>query len=205
MALVTKTYTFASGETVKSAEVNLNFDTLYNDHNGNITNANIAAGAAIVGSKLDLSSPGNIGASTPGVASFTSANATSIYSSGDIYTVPLTNYSSLTTANGWASFSGKEVYYRKVGKIVYVSFYIGGASNSTASTFTVPFTAADIPAYWGGPMVGCTDNGTEVSTAARAVVGFNSNLVTLFKDMGLGPWTNSGTKVVYGSLWYESA
>jgi len=87
MATVTKPSTFSSGETIRSAEVNSNFDTIYNDYNGNITNANIASGAAIAGSKLDLSAPGTIGATTPAVASFSNITAdtitgTTVYISG---------------------------------------------------------------------------------------------------------------------------
>ena len=52
MALITKPFTFASGATIIASEHNDNFDTLYNDYNGNITNANIAAGAGIVDTKL---------------------------------------------------------------------------------------------------------------------------------------------------------
>ena len=52
MALVTKPYTFSAGGTILSAEVNSDFDTLYADHNGGITNANISASAAIVDTKL---------------------------------------------------------------------------------------------------------------------------------------------------------
>lgn len=44
--------TFTSGTTILSAAVNSNFTTIYNDYNGNITNANIASGAAIVDTKL---------------------------------------------------------------------------------------------------------------------------------------------------------
>lgn len=47
--------TFTAGATIKSAEVNSNFTTIYNDYNGNITNANISASAGIVASKLVLS------------------------------------------------------------------------------------------------------------------------------------------------------
>lgn len=78
MSTVTKPNTFTAGTNAKASEVNANFDTIYNDYNGNITNANIAAGAAIVGSKLDLSSPGTIGATTPGLATFSNVTATTV-------------------------------------------------------------------------------------------------------------------------------
>jgi len=55
MSLVSKPYTFSSGATIIAAEHNANFDTLYNDYNGNISNVNVANNAAIHESKLDLS------------------------------------------------------------------------------------------------------------------------------------------------------
>jgi len=52
MASITKPNTFSAGTTASASEVNDNFDTIYNDYNGNITNANIAAAAAIADTKL---------------------------------------------------------------------------------------------------------------------------------------------------------
>jgi len=52
MALVTKPYTFSAGAVIVAAEHNSNFDTIYNDYNGNISNTNIASGAAIADTKL---------------------------------------------------------------------------------------------------------------------------------------------------------
>lgn len=54
MATIVKPTTFSASTTAQSAQVNSNFDTIYNDYNGNVTNANIAAGAAIAASKLNL-------------------------------------------------------------------------------------------------------------------------------------------------------
>src|SRR3990172_8734956 len=53
-AIVTKPETFSAGEVVSSGRVNSNFDTIYNDYNSNITNANISASAAISAAKLNL-------------------------------------------------------------------------------------------------------------------------------------------------------
>jgi len=56
MGTITKTYEFVDATTAEAEEVNTNFDTIYNEFNGNIDNANVKAAAAIAGSKLDLSS-----------------------------------------------------------------------------------------------------------------------------------------------------
>lgn len=54
--LVAKPYTFTPSTPAQAAQVNADFDTIYNDYNGNITNANIKANAAISFSKLALTS-----------------------------------------------------------------------------------------------------------------------------------------------------
>ena len=52
MATISKPNTFSAGATIVASEHNDNFDTIYNDYNGNITNANLSASAAIVDTKL---------------------------------------------------------------------------------------------------------------------------------------------------------
>lgn len=52
MALINKPYTFSAGATIVAAEHNSNFDTVYNEFNGLISNANISGSAAITDSKL---------------------------------------------------------------------------------------------------------------------------------------------------------
>ena len=78
MSTITKPNTFTAGTTIRAAQVNSNFDTIYNDYNGNITNANIKSDAAIVGSKLNLTSPGPIGGTVPGTGAFSSLTAPTI-------------------------------------------------------------------------------------------------------------------------------
>ena len=56
MGTVTKTFEFSSGATIFASEHNSNFDTIYNEFNGNISNTNIDAAAAIANSKLNLAS-----------------------------------------------------------------------------------------------------------------------------------------------------
>lgn len=99
MSLITKSHTFSAGATIIASEHNTNFDTLYNEINGSLTNANISnsaaiaysklnlvggivnadisASAAIVASKLDLTSPGGVGTTAPAAGKFTTLEATS--------------------------------------------------------------------------------------------------------------------------------
>lgn len=55
MAIIVKNNTFSAGAVIVASEHNANFDTVFNDYNGNVTNANCAAGMALDLSKLDLS------------------------------------------------------------------------------------------------------------------------------------------------------
>jgi len=52
MALIVKLYTFSAGATIVASEHNSNFDTVYNEVNGSLDNANIKANAGIAGSKI---------------------------------------------------------------------------------------------------------------------------------------------------------
>ena len=52
MGTISLPNTFSSGTTILSAEVNSNFNTIYNEFNGSISNANISGSAAIADTKL---------------------------------------------------------------------------------------------------------------------------------------------------------
>jgi hypothetical protein len=52
MALVNKLYTFSTGATIVASEINANYDIIYADYNGNITNANVSPTASIADTKL---------------------------------------------------------------------------------------------------------------------------------------------------------
>lgn len=52
MSIISKPNTFSAGASIIASEHNSNFDTIYNDFNGNITNANCASGMALVDTKL---------------------------------------------------------------------------------------------------------------------------------------------------------
>lgn len=73
---VTKPYTFSAGQTIKASETNANYDTIYNEFNGNIDNNNVKAAAGIAQTKIDDYSatttqmqttvdPGDVGTESP--------------------------------------------------------------------------------------------------------------------------------------------
>lgn len=55
MALISKPITWNPNDQLTAADLNNDFDTIYGDYNGNITDANIASGAAIGWSKVSKS------------------------------------------------------------------------------------------------------------------------------------------------------
>lgn len=79
MALIVKPYTFTAGATIVASEHNSNFDTIINDYNGNITNANISASAAISATKLSL---GSIAQAITDSATFTMSGAAINFAKG---------------------------------------------------------------------------------------------------------------------------
>lgn len=54
MAIVSIPFTFSAGATIIASQHNSNFQTIYNDYDGNIDNTNISLSAGIVYSKLSL-------------------------------------------------------------------------------------------------------------------------------------------------------
>lgn len=95
MGLVNVPNTFTAGATIVAAEENSNFSTIYDEFNGNITNANVKSTAAIdesksafddsgghdhagsggAGTKVDLSAPNAIGGTTPAAITGTTLKA----------------------------------------------------------------------------------------------------------------------------------
>lgn len=52
MSLTTKPNTFSSGQVISSSLINANYDAIYNDYNGSITNVNCSATMGLVDTKL---------------------------------------------------------------------------------------------------------------------------------------------------------
>jgi len=132
MATITKPNTFVSGTTILAAAHNSNFDTIYNDYNGNITNANLSGSAGIIDANL---------------AQITTANkvASTAITDGDLDIAALTCSSTHfeeTTAPTTAASEGAlytkdtggqpELFYREESDGTEVQITSGGALNSGA-------------------------------------------------------------------------
>ena len=110
--------------------------------------------------------------------------------------------SNTSTIVGWSSFTTKVLKYRRIGKSLYVKYSIAGTSNSTTTSFTVPYTSVTVGA-------GCThyivNNGTP--SIGYPTFGINSNVIEFVRFSSLSDITNSwtawGTKQISGFVIIE--
>jgi len=111
-----------------------------------------------------------------------------------------TDYFATSTKVGWASYTTSFLSYARIGNLVFVHFYISGTSNSTTTTFTVPFANGEAQNL--NFMYRAVDNGG-ASTTGTGTLGLSGSTVTLYKDATGGvAWTASGTKSIYGHFVY---
>lgn len=123
--------------------------------------------------------------------------------SADAFTVAYTNYSTTSTIVGWSSFTNKLIYYKKIGKLVFIWWVLSGTSNSTSTSFTVPFTAE---ASLDKNCIGFASDNGGTAVAGFVSLGASTAIVVLVPTVGgsASSWTNSGTKVSEGQLFYQT-
>lgn len=118
---------------------------------------------------------------------------------GNEYTAAFTDYSSTSTVVGWSSTTTKKIYYKKIGKLVYVWFQIVGTSNSNTVTFTTPYNAAQVFVN----AVGIAQDAGTYLGATSIISAAGSNVLTCYRAGTANGWTNSGTKQVTGQFFFE--
>ncbi len=120
---------------------------------------------------------------------------------GDVYTTVFTDYSGTSTVVGWSSFGTKLIFYKKIGKVVFIWFSLAGTSNATNATFTLPFS---VNASIGiNHIIRSSDNGGS-AVAGIANTGASSSTVTLFSTVAAAAWTASGAKNIEGFFSYQA-
>lgn len=125
---------------------------------------------------------------------------------GDVYSVDWTSYGATSTIIGWASFTTKNIYYKKIGKLVFCIFDIAGTSNATSVTFTLPYISVD-NVHTQGALGYAVDNGTAATTPGAFDFGFGANNICtcyLTSAQAAASWTNTGTKEVRGQFFFQS-
>lgn len=117
-----------------------------------------------------------------------------------VTSVPWTDYSGTSTITGWASTTTEDIFYKKIGKLVFVQFYITGTSDSTNTTFTLPYTQqSDLRLH---VPIRVVDNGTDA--VGLATIAGGASTCVCFDTIAGSAWTASGTKTIWGQFWYQT-
>jgi hypothetical protein len=124
---------------------------------------------------------------------------------GDIYTDAWEDYSATSTIVGWSSFSIKKIYYKKIGKLVFVNFELSGTSDGSVgdvANFTVPYTNNVMDNLFASAYY---ENNSSYTDGGHFILGASSTTVNVYRDKSATAFTKSGTKAVKGSFFYQSA
>ncbi len=121
---------------------------------------------------------------------------------GDVYTSAITDYSATSTVVGWSSFTTKDIRYKKIGKTVFVWYSFNGTSDSTTTTFTLPFTAG-LGATTSVPQALTMDNGV-YEAVGICYLSNGSSTVNLRRNPGSVLFTGSGQKICFGLFTFEA-
>lgn len=130
--------------------------------------------------------------------------ATSGHDHNGVY-IPLTNFAGYTeTIVGWSGTPAKQIIYVVVGKILLMSVYIQGTSNSTTASLTIPSDLTS--ASQGVPQtlpVRVVDNGVLMQTPGMAILENNGTVIQFYLNYSGAGFTASGTKRVTGNFaWF---
>jgi hypothetical protein len=128
---------------------------------------------------------------------------------GDIYTTALTDWSASSNPQGFTgSLTANQVTYKKIGKFIYLWFYIQGTSGGSVATtfsFTLPEAAATpISGFLYMGSLGQTTNGSTGEAVGTWQIAAGATVCTLARSPHQA-WTGSGTKLAYGSVCYPTA
>jgi len=111
----------------------------------------------------------------------------------------LIDWSNSGTVVGFSSFTVKTILYERLGNKVSVYAYLVGTSNSTGTTFTLPYTNNM------GQTLEIIGRGADNSgpwQAARMALSDTLNIVGCYSDVVGTGWTPSNAKGVTFQFWY---
>lgn len=120
---------------------------------------------------------------------------------GDLWTVDWVNYGGSSTVVGWSSRSYTNIYYKKVGNLVFVDFGISGTSNDTVIHFSLPFTS---DSGTGSVFVmRAYENGTY--SYGLGQLDASDTTVEFWKAANKPTWNSGGvTNAIFGQFWYNA-
>lgn len=201
MGTISKPITFVDGTIPTAAQFNNDFDTIYNEFNGSITNANISASAAIAESKLAFNTStghDHDGTDSKEISlSWSSISATLTYSSADAPVYVVTTSADLTGSISVGmkirlTHSSTTKYFIVVaisGSSITLyggtdyTLAAGAITSPSYSTSRVPYGFPANPTKW---TVETTD--TSDRTQASPVSGTWYNLGSLSHTVPIGAW-----------------
>jgi hypothetical protein len=214
MGIIVKPNTFSNNTAAQASEVNSNFDTIFNDYNGNIGAANISSSAIttakiadsavttvkIADSNVTTAKIADSSVTTAKIAAGAVTNAKLDTATGGLgaafttYTPTLTGFSATTVNSG---------RYLQIGKLVLLYVDINGTSSTTGFTFTLPVAAKGTDNF-GGMRV--ANAGAFTTTPGYIGLTASSTTATVFLTHAAvaAGWTASGSKVLNGYIMYEA-
>jgi hypothetical protein len=215
-AAPTSTLSFGAGSTISTATADASDNDVLSIGGGG-TAANSRGGSILVYGN-EHGTPGNVvlegGNVTGGDIVFRVNNAVAVtikQSTSDVYSVPWTDYYSSSTIVGWSSLTAgrRQIMYRTLGDMVWVSFHLEGVSNATSATFTVPYTAIAIAtSHSFSNALGFTYDNSVYLAPGYFLLANNDNVVKCVvaeANSSAPGWTASGSKIVEGEFWYVKA
>ena len=108
------------------------------------------------------------------------------------------DYSAISSVVGWSSFTSKVIWYKIIGDLMVVDFYIQGTSNANNASFTIPNNATTIFQNNLGVLI--LNNGVVLTTPGRVVTTIGSNIIDIYRDATATLFTTSGVKRNQGQI-----
>ena len=113
-----------------------------------------------------------------------------------------TDYALTSTIVGFADTPTRNIWYKKIGNIVYVSFHISGTSNAINATFTLPYTNKNSANNRIETVIRIQDNSSDA--VGLLILEPNSATVSVHASISAGDFTDSGNKIIQGQFFYEA-
>lgn len=189
MSIISKPNTFSPGATIVASEHNDNFNTIYNEFNGNINNANISNSASISYSKLNLSSSIQQSDVSAGLGFFPTGGM-----------IP---FGGSSAPAGWLLCDGSAVSRSTYATLFSVISTAYGAGNGT-TTFNVPDMRENVPVGYKsgstqfGTLGGSYGEKTHTLTTTEIPAHTHSMGSAIVKSGGAGTEVSQGNAYAYG-------
>lgn len=123
-----------------------------------------------------------------------------IPNSADFYSTQWTDYSDTSTIVGWSSYTTKEIWYKKIGNLVFVQFHISGTSDAGDASFTLPYSQQGNLQM--NLVIRVKNSGT--IQIGLAILPISSSTLSCYANLTGAGFTSSGDKYILGQFWYET-